>query len=126
MFPSFIIVYLKEHLSLRSMYLKKVSTVKQARNKTKALHPSTEFLFGGGTGELCQNLNNSSQLNPLRKPPSNKAPQAWRQHHSDSSSYGGFSSRFPYKKRGAFRARGGRGGARGGGRGKDLSTFKDN
>ena len=33
------------NLMLRSLYLKKVSRVKQAKNKVKALNPTTEFLF---------------------------------------------------------------------------------
>ena len=118
--------------SFRSMYLKKVSTVKQARNKVKALHPTPEFLFGGQTGDVCESLSNSAQLNPLKKTQRDKFPNGWKPPHYHGQGSGGF-SKFHNKPQGfnpGFRGGSssgrGRGGARGRGRGKPLETFKDN
>ena len=114
------------NLMLRSLYLKKVSRVKQAKNKVKALNPTTEFLFGGGVGELCLAFSYSAELNPLKK--LNTGKPKWKQPSSHAS--GGF-SKLPWKKEG-FSYRGSRGGSsrargsRGRGKPKGLKEFEEN
>ena len=108
------------------MYLKKVTTTKQARNKTKALHPSTEYLFGGRTGELCTNLRNSSELNPLKhKPRPLRFPSGWK-HPGQGAGYPKSYYKPGYRGGNSSGSRGRGGGrGRGNGRGKQLSTFKE-
>ena len=110
----------------RGIYLKKVGDKKQARNRLKALTPSTEYLFGGNVGDLCHAVHQSFALPPPSK--KQKFATGWRD--SNQGSAGGFSKSFwPHKERSKV-SRGFKGGQRGGkpaayGRGKALQNMKE-
>ena len=110
-----IIFSLPHIFNLRGIYLKKVGDKKQARNRLKAISPSTDFLFGGNVAELCEAVHHSFALPPATK--HQKFATGWK---GKPHAYGGFTKSYGVPQEGGFNnPRGGfRGGHRGGYRGK--------